>query len=146
MDFLKRVLNGVWNVVRVLWIVMLIGGFVELSKMGSESNKYVLLVGYLIFIGLTLLYVAMEVFIFGMKRKCPRCRKLFALKWSGNEYVDSKQVSVLAEVNTYNRNHEKIGTQEQYVAGTRRYYHKNYTCKCCGKKYYITYSKVSKNL
>lgn len=59
--------------------------------------------------------------------------------------IKCENIQILAEAKTKNKWGEVIGTQEQYVPGTRKTYHKSYICRKCGAVSYKTYSKDIKN-
>ena len=78
--------------------------------------------------------------------KCPTCKKRFALKRIGKELASSERISILQEVKTRNRNGNVVGTQEQYIPGTRRIYEIHYVCKNCGEDCYRQYEKDTPNI
>ncbi len=145
MSFVKKVVNGVWRVASLVWIAIVVGGIMSISNQRySSPMAYAIMYAMIGLIGV--LYVAAETFVFGMKRRCSCCRKMFAMKRTGREYVGSDNISILTEVKRYNNNHDKIGTREEYIPGTRKWYRKVYTCKCCGHQRYISYCKDYKNI
>lgn len=141
MGFLKECLNKIW---RVLSVILLLMGCFCIYQVFSDAEGYNIIANYLrfmfagSFIGIV---IAIEILRIGYGRKCPSCKKWFALKKCGTEFVEEQNISVKVVGNTYNRNRDVIGTQEQYVPGIRRIYHKNYKCKICGKECYTTFSK-----
>ena len=85
-------------------------------------------------------------FSLGAMYKCPTCKKRFALKRIGKELASSERISILQEVKTRNRNGNVVGTQEQYIPGTRRIYEIHYVCKNCGEDCYRRYEKETPNI
>lgn len=144
MNFMKSFFGKLWKVVRILCIIFIIAWFWFIAK--SNDQMAVKVIGTLMGVGFLAGYIAVECLVIGMNQRCPHCKKMFALKKIGKEFVNSEQISVLTEVNRYNNSHEKVGTQEQYINGTRNHYRINYRCKCCGKTAYSTYSIDTKNI
>lgn len=83
---------------------------------------------FLSFISFCLIY-----FVLGKNSKCPCCKKPFSLKKTNEDIAEQKNISVLVETKTRNKNREVTGTAEQYVPGVRTTYNVYYTCKHCGK-------------
>lgn len=82
---------------------------------------------------------------YGVERRCPDCKKWYCLKMDGEKLIKCEDIQILAEVKIKDKWGHVIGTQEQYVPGTRKTYHKNYTCRKCGAVSFRTYLKDEKN-
>ena len=89
--------------------------------------------------------ITLVIFFIGIKKRCPYCKKLFALKKTGKEVVDTEKRNMRVQNDVYNNNNDVIGYSDQWVQGKRYYYHKNYRCKHCGKTTFKEYSKDSIN-
>lgn len=137
-------------------------GIVRLSQMAVSLLSILFLILFLLRHdedGMKLIYSGTTVFLivmyilsiivliinFGYKRRCPSCYKWFSMKWSGDKLVKCEDIQIKTEVKTKNSRGEVIGTQEQYIPGTRKFYQKNYICRKCGETSYDTYSKDVKN-
>lgn len=81
----------------------------------------------------------------GYTKKCPDCKKWYALKSNGEELIKCEDIQILTEVKRKDNYGHVVGTQEQYVPGTRRTYQKNYICCKCGAASCRTYSRDEKN-
>lgn len=81
----------------------------------------------------------------GLDRRCTECKEWFALRVSGDNLIKCEDIQILTEVKLKDNYGHVVGTQEQYVPGTRKIYHKNYTCRKCGATSFRTYSKDEKN-
>ena len=85
-------------------------------------------------------YVIFSIFMAGKKRQCPHCKKFFALKKIGKEYVDSDGgfETVTRTDTRYNNRGDAIGTTErkEQIHVTTDYYRILYRCKKCGKECY----------
>jgi len=92
-------------------------------------------------IAVTAALIVILIIRFGFSRRCPECRKLFSLKSTGKELVNSQSQNMKVKNDVYNNNSEKIGHTSQWVQGTRDTYHKNFKCKHCGKTTYKSFSK-----
>lgn len=138
------ILGKAWRIVRLLVVCLAVYWVkYDMEQNWQPAAKFVFLlmgiVGFAVFVGIDYL-------VYGYQKKCPHCGKWHALKRAGKTYSSSQAISIRTEVNRYNNDHVKIGTQDQYIAGTRDFYHKNYKCKCCGEVCYVTYSKDYKNI
>ncbi len=89
--------------------------------------------------------IVILILVFGFKRRCPNCKKLFALKKTGKKLVNTSDKNIQVENDVYSNNEVKIGHTTQWVRGKRYTYHKNYECRFCGNKSHKTYSKDSVN-
>ena len=85
------------------------------------------------------------ILVFGFKRRCPSCKKLFALKKMGKKLVNTADKNIQVENDVYNNNEVKIGHTTQWVSGKRYTYHNNYECRFCGNRSHKTYSKDKVN-
>lgn len=103
--------------------------------------QMIFFVAVIIFLAFLIIY-----FSLGAMYKCPTCKKRFALKRIGKELASSERISILQEVKTRNRNGNVVGTQEQYIPGTRRIYEIHYVCKNCGEDCYRQYEKETPNI
>lgn len=146
MHLLMKLLNMVWKVIRVVLIVFTLIGFFGVFTNTGNQNIWANIVSFFHFLMPLLFVVAIEILKKGYERICPSCKKWFALKEVGTEIVGKEDIHVKVEGNTYNRNREIIGTQEQYVPGTRKIYHRNYKCTKCGEECYSKFSESSANL
>ena len=103
--------------------------------------QMIIFVAFIIFLAFLIIY-----FSLGAMYKCPTCKKRFALKRIEKELDRSERISILQEVKTRNRNGNVVGTQEQYIPGTRRTYEIHYVCKNCGEDCYRQYEKETPNV
>lgn len=81
----------------------------------------------------------------GLDRRCVECKQWFALRVNGDTLIKCEDIQILTEVKRKDNYGHVVGTQEQYVPGTRKIYHKNYICRKCGATSFRTYSKDEKN-
>lgn len=81
----------------------------------------------------------------GLDRKCAECKQWFALRVTGDTLMKCEDIQILTEVKRKDNFGHVVGTQEQYVPGTRKIYHKNFICRKCGATSFRTYSKDEKN-
>lgn len=77
----------------------------------------------------------------GRKKRCPSCKKLFALQEVNQEVVSEEEVYVLVHNNVRNKDGEVTGTVEQRVPGIRRTFDEESVCKKCGKHFHKTFYK-----
>ncbi|MGN0435908.1 MAG: hypothetical protein ACI4D8_04670 [Wujia sp.] len=138
-------LSKVWKWVGTAWLVMIIIEGLCFKAQYKEFNPITFLAWGMVIIQLVIV-VGIELLRRSYTDRCPHCGKWHALNKAGKEYVGSKDISVLTELNSYNNRHLKTGTHEQYIGGTRKFYHKNYECKYCHKTCYIKYSIDYKNV
>lgn len=103
--------------------------------------QMIFFVAVIIFLAFLIIY-----FSLGAMYKCPTCKKRFVLKRIEENLVSSERISILQEVKTRNRNGNVVGTQEQYIPGTRRIYEIHYVCKNCGEDCYRQYEKETPNV
>ena len=146
MDFLQTLLNKIWKVVRVILILFFVYGMWYVFFDMKNYHFIARFLMFLFFVIFLAIVIGVEVLKKGYREKCPKCKKWFSLEDMGTELVGKKDINVKVEGNTYNRNGEVIGTQEQYVPGTRKIYHQNFKCKKCGNRCYSTFSKSNANL
>ena len=131
------------------WKLKLLGFFLfyiifspVMIKMEVHSLYQVIFsVAVIIFLAFLIIY-----FSLGAMYKCPTCKKRFVLKRIEENLVSSERISILQEVKTRNRNGNVVGTQEQYIPGTRRIYAIHYVCKNCGEDCYRQYEKETPNV
>ena len=157
---LNWILKKIWKVIVACNCVMLafaiFGVATEIlrHKMSGEGLGFCRLFTDLSQGGLIIMYwciwwvfpISVLIIDHGLERRCSTCKKWFALRWDRNELIKSEDISILAELKTKNKMGEVIGTQEQYVPGTRKTYNKIYRCRKCGAVSYKTYSEDTKNV
>ena len=143
MSVIKKIANKLLRIAEVIFIVMIVYCIYDTSKQEHIGNKVAGVIGTIIFIVLFAMCIGIEVLKIGYSNKCPSCRKWFALKKQGREYIGSEEISVA--VSTRSEEYHKDGTKtgrysvgEQYVPGVKETYHINYICKKCGKSCYKT--------
>lgn len=138
-NVIGKILNKMWKIVRVIWILVIIVGISECTKSTTyiESRvREILLTSFI-----TILYVAIEVLRYGYQNRCLSCKRWFALKKIGKTFEGSEDISVAVKGKTYGNDGKQVGYQEQYVPGTKNIYHMNYQCKYCGRTCYSEFSK-----
>ncbi|MCI6547198.1 MAG: hypothetical protein MR415_00935 [Coriobacteriaceae bacterium] len=71
-------------------------------------------------------------FVLMVTRWCPNCGKFFGLRVTDRKVVDSQAISMKKTLEIKNARGEVIGTNEQYIPGTRETTQTVKTCKYCG--------------
>ena len=99
-----------------------------------ENKGILILIFYimLLFV-LILVIVGVILVIVGAFKRCPHCRKAFALKEFDSTLINKGKTSKLERHYSYNKKGERTGSREVRVYGTRKTYEVNYMCKYCGK-------------
>lgn len=70
-----------------------------------------------------------------MAGECPLCGKLGTTKTS-TQTMGTQSISIKKELQRKNSRGEVIGTDEQYIPGTRTFYRTWYRCKQCGREFH----------
>lgn len=101
------------------------------------------------FAGIVLIMIIIPMIVLiidrGLDRRCVECKQWFALRVTDDTLIKREDIQILTEVKRKDNYGHVVGTQEQYVPGTRKIYHKNYICRKCGATSFRTYSKDEKN-
>ena len=139
---MKEFLDSLWKVIRVFLILFIVACILGIKhEMGRDNSSVMVIIGMVfIAIFLSAILIFIEILRYGHMHKCPHCNRWYALKKIGVTEAGSKDISVLTEVNTNQKERTKTGTQEQYIPNTRKYNHKNYIYKFCNKKSHTTFS------
>ncbi len=143
MKTIKKLLNIILRVAEVIFLGMTVYSFIYINKAENTGEKVAGVILALIFFALFIMCIGIEVLKVGYSNKCPSCKKWFALKKQGREYIGSEKISVAVSTHSeeYNRDGSKTGRYsvgQQYVPGVKETYHINYICKKCGKSCYST--------
>ena len=106
-------LNLVKKIIAVLWAILcfnILGLFVgELKNFASYSVED--WIGFTI-VAVILAPIVVNLLLFLRRNRCPHCKKFFTMKKESTSKVGEENISILTEVNSYNLNHRKIGTNE----------------------------------
>lgn len=81
-----------------------------------------------------LIIVAICVLIMYLQKRCPNCKKAWALQFHNKTERDQKSCSKRVEKKIKDKQGNVIGSTFETVYGTRYYYDVVYKCKCCGKE------------
>ena len=65
--------------------------------------------------------------------RCPKCKKPFAFKFKENNLISSSDISIRVENERKNARGDVIGTEEQYIDGTRKAIERVSQCRFCGE-------------
>ena len=152
----RNVLFSLVGFVFVLWVFLVIvgslrlcnslGGFdylvkqhgvmAVISALWEELAESVLKFSISITISLVVLILILRFlwiwFANAKLHRCKKCKKLFALQKVQTDVLDCKNISILVETKSKNLYGETIGTNEQYIPGTRITYRDTFVCKYCG--------------
>ena len=77
---------------------------------------------------------AICVLIIYLQKKCPHCKKAWALQYNKKIERDHKPCSKQVERKIKDKQGNVIGSTTEKVYGTRYYYDVIYKCKYCGKE------------
>ena len=92
-------------------------------------------------IGICVVIALIAYYLQGRKKRCPSCKKLFALQKVEEKVVSEEEVYVLMNNNVRNKDGEITGTVEQRVPGIRRTFDEEFVCKHCGEHVHRTFYK-----
>lgn len=115
---------------------LIIYGLLEAVKGAIES---VMVLAVLIWIN------SLALLSFLKKNECPHCKALFTVEKEEVQRLGEESISVLVETKRRNNQGEVIGTQEQYIPGTRVRYKTFYLCEKCGSRQYENWFKDYSN-
>lgn len=83
--------------------------------------------------------------VWGFLRRCRNCKMYFMLKKTETKESSRDDISVKVDVASKDREGNVVGTQEQWVPGTRIWYRKYFKCKACGQVHYSVFSEKHAN-
>lgn len=81
------------------------------------------------------------ILVWGFLRRCRNCKMLFMLKRTETKQSSSENISVKVEVERRDLDGNVVGTQDQWIPGTRIWYRKKFRCKACGQVHYSLFSQ-----
>lgn len=84
--------------------------------------------------------------VWGFLRRCRYCKMYFMLKKTETEEASRDNISVKVNVNRKDTQGNVVGTQEQWIPGTRIWYRKYFICSACGQVHYSVFFKDYKNI
>lgn len=138
-------LGAVKNIISyVMTYVVLLIIWAILGAIGYEifDDGRLAWIGFFIIVAVTVIFVLSA----GYKKRCPNCKKLFALHKIGNpEYLGYEDENMKTINKSFNNDGKVTGTQEQWVAGKRHHYSQKYICKYCGEECEGRYSELKEN-
>lgn len=124
-------------IICLLWFPIFFTVLSQLVILVMGANKWVLIAFVILSVALLLCLHAC---------RCTKCKGMFTLRYKWTDHIEKQNISMKAETKTYNKVGEVIGTQEQYIPGTRNTYQDCYICKKCGNETYYTYKVDRKNI
>jgi len=93
--------------------------------------------------------MTMSFVIWLIRRKlwfCKQCGKVFVLKKTKTVLIKNKEISKRVILKKWDANGDIVGTEEQYIPGSRLYYRTDYKCKNCGANKEVFFSKRKLNV
>lgn len=128
-------MSGLKSMLKVIPFLLILGAAYEVFERATTRNV----------IALILIVAAVGggyYYALGSKRKCPSCKKLWALQKEGlPQIVSSEDTTMVRNAETKNRYGDVVGYQEQYVPGQKLTVEQVYVCKHCGEKFVETYTQ-----
>lgn len=135
-----RIFTFSWKVTLGIIVLIIILGF-AIGALGEDKfwdsrvvRSFCEMVGF----GITILC---PILVWGILHRCRNCKMLFMLKKTETNESSRDDISVKVKVDRKDLQGNVVGTQDQWIPGTRIWYRKYYRCKACGQIHYSTYSK-----
>jgi len=86
-------------------------------------------------VGLLILYIVSKKLEQRFNNRCSECKKWGAMRRVDSQLLRTETISVLVETKRRNLDGNVVGSQDQYIPGTRKVYSDTYQCKFCGAQY-----------
>ena len=136
-----KILKALWKGFKLFWIwfAMYVVGMIILSLLEQRSiideNTCEILLGVWFFTSITIV-----VFTPGFKTRCPRCKRLWAIKYYTKNVTGTQKIKMTARREIKNdRGIETTYYIDMPVDGTRTSYDEVYRCKYCAHKIYHSF-------
>ena len=147
-NYTKRELIKMTASIFGVWIVIsTIGLFMLQSHLGkglgdSIANYYTNSQFMDVLVNLVVLvHIVALPTLWGFLNRCRNCHSLRTLDSLGLERTSEEDVSIKTILASRNTNNEVVGTQEQWIPGTRVSYKRHFRCNRCGQNHYSTFTE-----